>query len=64
MCPACIGSTFLLLSGAGSAGGLALIAARVLRAMPPAMRSEDSENPNPPADQELLVDETGTHERG
>ena len=30
MCPACIGSTFLLLSGAGSAGGLALIAASSL----------------------------------
>jgi hypothetical protein len=32
MCPACIGSALLLLSGAGSAGGLAVVAARVLGA--------------------------------
>ena len=32
MCPLCIGSALLAVSGAGSAGGLALIAARVLGA--------------------------------
>ncbi len=32
MCPVCIGSTLLALGGTGSAGGLTLIAARVLGA--------------------------------
>jgi len=32
MCPVCIGSAFLALTGAGSAGGLVLVAARVLGA--------------------------------
>ena len=34
MCPVCIGSAWLVLTGTGSAGGLTLIAARVLGARP------------------------------
>jgi hypothetical protein len=45
MCPLCIGSAFLALTGASSAGGLVLIAARVVGAGGPARRVEDSGNP-------------------
>jgi hypothetical protein len=34
MCPVCIGSALLVLTGTGSAGGLALVAARVLGSRP------------------------------
>ena len=58
MCPACIGSALLLLTGASSAGGLALIASRACGAALAATRAEDSENLNARADQELRADGT------
>lgn len=42
MCPLCIGSTVLLLGSAGSAGGLAALAARIVRGTP-APRTGDSQ---------------------
>jgi hypothetical protein len=51
MCPVCIGSALLLLTGASSAGGLALIASRACGAGLPATRAEDSENLNVRSDQ-------------
>jgi hypothetical protein len=62
MCPACIGSAFLLLTGASSAGGLALIASRAFGAGLPARRAEDAENLNGSADQELRADGTSARE--
>jgi hypothetical protein len=44
MCPACIGSALVLLTGASSAGGVALIASRVLGTRPPAPPPEGSQN--------------------
>jgi hypothetical protein len=44
MCPVCIGSTFLALTGAGSAGGLVLLAARVVGAGGAARRADTSGN--------------------
>jgi hypothetical protein len=58
MCPVCIGSALLLLSGTSSAGGLALIASRACGAGLPATRAEDSENVNVRADPELRADGT------
>jgi len=62
MCPACIGSAFLLLTGASSAGGLALIASRAFGAGLPATRAEDSENLNGSVDQELRGDGTSARD--
>jgi len=62
MCPACIGSTLLLLSGAGSAGGLALIATRALRPRPPAAHAEYSEHRSLQADEEPRPGETGARD--
>jgi hypothetical protein len=61
MCPACIGSALLLLTGASSAGGLALIASRACGAGLPT-RAEDSENLNVRADQELRADRTSARD--
>jgi hypothetical protein len=58
MCPVCIGSALLLLTGASSAGGLALIASRACGAGLPATRAGDSENLNVRSDQELRADGT------
>jgi hypothetical protein len=44
MCPVCIGSTFLALTGASSAGGLVLLAARVVGAGGAARRTDGSGN--------------------
>jgi hypothetical protein len=40
MCPVCIGSTLLALTGASSAGGLVLLAARVVGAGGAARRAD------------------------
>jgi hypothetical protein len=47
MCPACIGSGFLLLTGAGSAGGLALVAAR--------LRGIGRQKPRPPEPPTVMI---------
>jgi hypothetical protein len=60
MCPACIGSTLLLLGGAGSAGGLALVASRIFGAKPPASSVEDSESPDGQVDQKLRPENMST----
>jgi hypothetical protein len=57
MCPACLGSTFLLLSGAGSAGGLALIASRALRNRLRAARAEECEKPQLQVDRGLQAND-------
>jgi hypothetical protein len=58
MCPVCIGSALLLLTGASSAGGLALVASRACGASLPATRAEDSEDLNVRGDHELRADGT------
>ena len=62
MCPACIGSALLLLTGASSAGGLALIASRACGAGLTATRAEDLENLNVRADQRLRADGTSARD--
>jgi hypothetical protein len=62
MCPACIGSALLLLTGASSAGGIALIASRACGARLPVTRTEDSENLDVRADQELRADGTSARD--
>ena len=62
MCPVCIGSALLLLTGASSAGGLALIASRACGAGLPVTRAEDSENLDVRADQELRADGTSARD--
>jgi hypothetical protein len=62
MCPACIGSALLLLTGASSAGGFALIASRACGAGLRARRAEDSENLNLRAYQELRADGTSARD--
>lgn len=49
MCPACIGSALLLLSGAGSAGGAAAVMLRSLtnRSRDPASRTQRGPNREP-----------------
>jgi hypothetical protein len=51
MCPVCIGSTFLALTGASSAGGLVLLAARVVGAGGAARRTDASGNTEALSDQ-------------
>jgi hypothetical protein len=55
MCPLCVGSALLALTGAGSAGGLAVIVARVAGANP-APHAQDSGEPSRPADQMMPPD--------
>ena len=58
MCPLCIGSVLLVLTGAGSAGGLAVIVARAAgaRATP---RAPDAAQLNPPCEQRAPADSAG-----
>jgi hypothetical protein len=58
MCPACIQSALLLLTGAGSAGGIALIASRVLGARRQVPLEENPEQPHAHADRKLRADAT------
>ncbi len=61
MCPFCIGSALLAATGAGSAGGLALIAARVLGAGS-AKHSRDAKKRRDPAAQNSALDEPSARE--
>jgi hypothetical protein len=56
MCPACIGSALLLLTGATSAGGLAVFGVRAVGTRPAATRAEESATRNVPTHQELRAD--------
>jgi hypothetical protein len=53
MCPLCIGSALLVLTGAGSAGGLALIVARATSTVP---RTPDPAEPNGAAEKRTPAD--------
>jgi hypothetical protein len=55
MCPLCIGSALLVLTGAGSAGGLAVIVARAAGARP-TPRAPDAAQPNRPSEQTAPAD--------
>jgi len=55
MCPLCIGSALLVLTGAGSAGGLAVIVARAAGAST-APRATDAAEPNRPSDHRSPAD--------
>jgi hypothetical protein len=55
MCPFCIGSAVLALTSAGSAGGLAIIVARVAGAST-AAHTQDSRAPGTPTDQMTPAD--------
>jgi hypothetical protein len=60
MCPLCIGSALLALTGAGSAGGLAVIVARVAGA-DPVPHAQDSGEPSKPTDQVTPPDGASAH---
>jgi hypothetical protein len=53
MCPVCIGSALLVLTGTGSAGGLTLVAARVLGAR---AAKTPAPRPRPPAQLRIQED--------
>jgi hypothetical protein len=55
MCPVCIGSALLVLTGTGSAGGLTLVAARVLGARA-AKTPAPLPRPHPPAQLRIEAD--------
>ena len=61
MCPLCIGSAFLVLTGAGSAGGLAVIVARAAGART-APHAPDSAESNRPPDQRTPPDGAGARD--
>jgi len=55
MCPLCIGSALLVLTGAGSAGGLAVIVARAAAAST-APQAPHAAEPNRPSEQGTPAD--------
>jgi hypothetical protein len=57
MCPACIQSALLLVAGAGSAGGLALIAARAFGVTRATLRPKNSETSDSRAEQDMQPEE-------
>ena len=63
MCPLCIGSAFLVLTGAGSAGGLAVIVARAAGAGT-APHAPDGSQPNRPSDRSAPADGASTRDPG
>jgi hypothetical protein len=62
MCPVCIGSALLVVTGASSAGGLAVIVARAVGAGTPAPRVQDPQALHRPAEQETPADGTSARD--
>jgi len=63
MRPLCIGSALLVLTGAGSAGGLAVIMARAAGAST-APHAPESAEPNRPSEQRTPADGASAHDQG
>jgi hypothetical protein len=58
MCPSCISTALLLLTGGSSAGGLTLFASRLIGTRSPSTRTQDSEELSVPPDQGLKAEAT------